>query len=211
MPATKNSITVDPKGMTVTVDVLDFGGTSITSYTASGGGTAHTLPLEISSPTTFHTTTEGAFTVTASLGGVQIMSKAIDARHGAPVTVDVPRPSGGAALTSLLADKAKAAPSINTQTDSYTLVLTDAGKVVELNKGTAATLTVPPAASVAFPTGTVVWVVQLGAGQVTLTEGAAVTISTAAATKKLTAQYSVARLYKRATNTWVASGDLAAS
>lgn len=118
MPATKNKIVVDPHGMTLSVDIADFGGTSITAYTASGGASTHTLPLSISTPTEFYVTSEGAFTVTASLGGVQVMSKAVDVRHGAPVTVDVSYPSG-AKLTSLLAAKGNVPASPTTYTQTY--------------------------------------------------------------------------------------------
>ena len=101
------------------------------------------------------------------------------------------------------------AQAINTQTDSYTLVIGDAGKIVEMNKGTANTLTVPPNSSVAFPTGTRVDVVQYGAGACTLTPGSGVTIRVNALLTLVTnGAYSGCTLYKRGTNEWVAIGDL---
>lgn len=96
----------------------------------------------------------------------------------------------------------------NTQTASYTLVLTDASKMVEQNVASANTLTVPPNSSVAFPTGTVIAWRQYGAGQVTLTPGAGVTIRSAGSRLKSAAQYSEGTLTKRTTDEWVASGDL---
>src|SRR5689334_20279238 len=99
----------------------------------------------------------------------------------------------------------------NQQAAGYTLALTDAGKIVEISNGSANNLTVPANATVAFAVGTVVDIVQTGAGQTTIVAAGGVTVNKAAATLKLTAQYSVARLYKQATNTWIASGDLAAS
>lgn len=93
----------------------------------------------------------------------------------------------------------------NVQTASYTLVLGDAGKAVEMNVGTANTLTVPPNSAVAFPVGTVIEVFQLGAGQVTVTAGAGVTLR-AALGAKLAAQYASATLRKRATDEWVVAG-----
>ena len=54
------------------------------------------------------------------------------------------------------------------QTGSYTLVLADGGKVVEINSATPVTLTVPANSAVAFPTGTLIEVCQIGAGQVTV-------------------------------------------
>ena len=96
----------------------------------------------------------------------------------------------------------------NVQTVDYTLVLADGGKIVEVNKATAAVLTVPPNSSVAFPIGTMIDVVQYGAGQVTITPGAGVTIRSSGGRLKTGAQYAVASLRKRATDEWVATGDL---
>lgn len=99
--------------------------------------------------------------------------------------------------------------SINAQTASYTLVLGDAAKMVEVSNASANSLTVPPNSSVAFPIGTVIDVLQTGAGQTTIVAGAGVTINRAIGLK-LRAQWSAASLVKRDTNTWVAIGDLSA-
>lgn len=96
---------------------------------------------------------------------------------------------------------------VNTQTDSYTLVLADLRAAIELDKATANTLTVPPNAAVAFPIGSLLTVAQYGAGQTTLTPGAGVTIRSRVGLK-LAGQYAVASLYKRGTDEWVAGGDL---
>ena len=96
----------------------------------------------------------------------------------------------------------------NAQTDSYTLVLSDAGKLVEIGKATAATLTIPTNATVAFPVGTKIDILQTGAGQVTVA-GAGVTIN-ATPGLKLSAQWAAATLVKRATDTWVLIGSLSA-
>ena len=94
---------------------------------------------------------------------------------------------------------------VNAQTGtSYTLVLTDSGKQVTMTNVAASTLTVPPNSSVAFATGVRVQVIQLGAGAVTLTAGAGVTINSLATSFEM-AQYQVATLIKIATDTWVAN------
>lgn len=99
---------------------------------------------------------------------------------------------------------------INTQTGtSYTLVLGDKGQIVEMNNGSANTLTVPPNASVAFPLKSRVDVVQYGAGQTTIAAGSGVTIR-AADGLKITDQYAGCTLYKRGTNEWVCIGSLEA-
>jgi hypothetical protein len=97
---------------------------------------------------------------------------------------------------------------LNTQTGtSYTLVLTDQGKAVEMNNASANTLTVPPNSSVAFPVGTIIEVCQIGAGQTTIAPGSGVTLRNTSGLK-LQLQYSSASLRKRATDEWVATGAL---
>lgn len=98
--------------------------------------------------------------------------------------------------------------AINAQSGtSYTLVLSDASKAVECSNGATVTVTVPPNSSVAFPTGTVIDLLQVGAGQLVLAPGAGVTINTPTT---LTAkhQWSMVRLRKRSTDSWLISGDL---
>ena len=98
----------------------------------------------------------------------------------------------------------------NTQTASYTLVLGDAGKSVEMDAATANDLTVPPNSTVAFPVGTVIEVCQIGAGQTTVVAGSGVTVQTPE-TLVLTGQWSTVSLRKRATDEWVLVGDVEAA
>lgn len=95
----------------------------------------------------------------------------------------------------------------NTQSDSYTLVLTDDYRVIEMGKATAQTVTIPLDSSVNFPVGTQITVIQTGAGQVTIAGTGGVTVN-ATPGLKLRAQWSSATLIKRGTNLWVAIGDL---
>lgn len=106
---------------------------------------------------------------------------------------------------------AGATATINTQVGNYTLVLTDAGKIILITDASAEGLTVPPNSSVAFPVGTRVKVVQDGAGLVTITAGGGVTLHQVEATLKSLGEYAVIELLKIATDTWVVYGDLAAS
>ena len=99
--------------------------------------------------------------------------------------------------------------STSAQTASYTLVLADKNKVVEMSVATANTLTVPPNSSVAFPIGSQINVLQTNTGQCTVTAGAGVTVNGTPGLK-LRAQWSYVTLIKRAENTWVVVGDLSA-
>jgi hypothetical protein len=97
----------------------------------------------------------------------------------------------------------------NRQTASYTLVLSDADKLVEINNASANNLTVPLNSSVAFSTGTQILLAQYGAGQTTIVATSGVTIRSNGAKLKLNAQYSGATLIKIAENEWYLFGDIA--
>jgi len=92
--------------------------------------------------------------------------------------------------------------------DTYALVIADDGKLIDMNKATAQTLTVPANASVAFPIGTQILVRQKGAGQVTVSPAAGVTLQSGGGLVKTYVQYSVVGLLKTAVNTWNLLGDL---
>ena len=99
--------------------------------------------------------------------------------------------------------------AFNAQTGTtYTLVAADLGKMVTLSNAGAITLTVPPSV---FTTGNIINIQQLGAGQVTLAQGAGVTITSTGATvsaPKLRKQYSAASILCTASNTFTVIGDL---
>lgn len=98
----------------------------------------------------------------------------------------------------------------NVETDSYTLILSDAGKSIDMNSGSANTLTIPANADVEFPIGTQILVSQIGAGQTTIAGAAGVTVQANGSRLKLAGQYAQASLIKRNTNTWIVSGNLTA-
>ena len=93
--------------------------------------------------------------------------------------------------------------AINTQTASYQITLNDSGSVVEMDVAGANNLTVPSNATIAFPIGSCVDVVQLGAGQTTIVAADGVTIRSAGGVFTIASQYSGATLYKRGTDEWV--------
>lgn len=100
----------------------------------------------------------------------------------------------------------------NAQTASYTLVLGDKDKLVEISNASANTVTIPTNTSVAYPTGTQINILQTGAGQTTISGTSGVTVNSTGATTaspKLRAQWSTATAIKRGTDTWVVIGDIA--
>ena len=98
----------------------------------------------------------------------------------------------------------------NTQTANYTLVLSDAGKIVRSNTSSAITFTVPPESSVAFPDGTQILFIQQGAGQLTIAAGAGVTLRSKDNNTKLSAAHCGATLIKLSADVWYLLGDLTA-
>ena len=92
---------------------------------------------------------------------------------------------------------------------TYTLVAGNLNQLVTLNNASPITLTVPPSV---FSAGDVINIAQIGAGQVTLSQGAGVTINSTGATAtapKLRARYSAASIICTASNTFLVVGDIA--
>ena len=117
-----------------------------------------------------------------------------------------------------LTNKTLTDPKINlafdAETASYTAVLGNNGQVVTMNNAAANTFSIPTNASVAFPIGTQINVLQIGAGQTTIqavTSGTTSVLSTGAtaAAPKLRAQYSAATCLKAGTDLWYVFGDIA--
>lgn len=113
-------------------------------------------------------------------------------------------------------DLVRSVRAINAQVGtSYTFVLADGSKngnnpLVTASNASPQAYTVPPNSSVAFPIGTQIDLVQLGAGKVTFLAGVGVTISSKNANLSVSAQFVGVTLIKTATNSWVLLGDLIA-
>jgi hypothetical protein len=100
------------------------------------------------------------------------------------------------------------------QTADYTAILDDAYQVlVPMNKATAVAFKIPTNASVAFPVGTAITVLNKGAGTVTIsavTSGTTTVLSAGAVAASPTlAQYKTAVCIKTATDTWYVAGAIA--
>lgn len=106
--------------------------------------------------------------------------------------------------------------ALNAQTGTtYTFVLTDANNtLVTASNAAAQTYSIPTNANVAYPIGSQINIIQIGAGQVTInavTSGTTTVLSNGAtaASPKLRVQYSSATLIKVGTDTWYVVGDIA--
>jgi len=97
----------------------------------------------------------------------------------------------------------------NARSASYTLVLSDSSKVIEMSSTSANTLTIPTNASVPFPIGTQILIIQTNTGQTTVA-GASGVIVNGTPGLKLRTQFALATLIKRGTNTWLLAGDVVA-
>ena len=179
----------------------------------TGGGTAGTITLNVD--TTVVATTNNTLTMTGkTLTSPVITTPELTLSSTSSTT------SGRIAFDSstdkiIVGDGTNAvefAPSTiltNAQTSSYSLLLADKDKLVEMNVGSSNNLTVPLNSSQAFPVGTQITILQTGAGQTTVVATGGVTIN-ATPGLKLRAQWSSATLIKRGTDTWVLVGDLSA-
>ena len=104
--------------------------------------------------------------------------------------------------------------TVTTNTNDATAVLSDQYQVLEvMNKGTAIAFNIPTDASVAFPIGTVITVLNIGAGLCTIkavTSGTTTVLSAGATPAQPTvAQYKSAACIKTAANTWYVVGAVA--
>jgi hypothetical protein len=100
------------------------------------------------------------------------------------------------------------------QTNDYTATITDSYQMlVPMNKATAVAFKIPTNATAAIPIGSVITVLNKGAGTVTIsavTSGTTTIISPATVTAQPTlTQYKTAACIKTGTDTWYISGSIA--
>jgi hypothetical protein len=92
---------------------------------------------------------------------------------------------------------------------TYTLAAADAGAIVTATNGSAITVTIPPNSSIPLAVGTIVNIVQGGAGIVTIEGGTGVTVNgVSGGTGAITARWQGVALLKVATDTWIGSGSI---
>jgi hypothetical protein len=152
-------------------------------------------------------TTNGTAASWATLNASPALDDLSDVTITLPATNDVAYFNG----TGWVNKSVSAIPvTISAKTTSYTGVLGDAGKFIEIGSSSSAQFRVPMSTEVAYPIGTQITLLQTGIGQITVTpDDESVTVN-ATPGRKLRAQWSSAVLTKRATDTWVLTGDLTA-
>jgi len=149
------------------------------------------------------TTVNGGTGITVT--GTTSVSVAIDTTVTADLTT-----------AQTLANKTLTSPlinlGINAQTGTtYTTVLADNGKLVTLTNAAAIAVTIPLNSSVNYPVGAQINMVQMGAGQVTVSGAGGVTIvstGATAASPKTRAQYSTLTCVQTSTDNWLVMGDI---
>jgi hypothetical protein len=118
-------------------------------------------------------------------------------------------PTGTTGATGATGTAGGGIAAINAQTGTtYTLVAGDLNDLVTLSNAGAITLTVPPSV---FSANDVINIAQISAGQVTLAQGAGVTINSngaVATAPKLRVQWSSASIICTASNTFLVVGDI---
>lgn len=111
------------------------------------------------------------------------------------------------AIQTQLDSKTNKIITANRQTASYTLVASDADKLVEMNVGSANDLTIPAST---FSAGQQILLAQYGAGQTTIVAGAGMTIRSNGGKLKLSGQYSGATLVFLSASECYLFGDITA-
>jgi hypothetical protein len=143
---------------------------------------------------------------------VDFASGALDDLQLAALQVTTVTPSAGVVFSDGTQTKegVQSRTPIIQKTASYTLsALTERDSMIEMGSASPLTLTVPTNATVAWPVGTSIDILQTGAGQVTIAPAAGVTVNGTPGLK-LRTTWSGVTLFKRATDTWVVYGDLTA-
>jgi hypothetical protein len=198
---------------TTQVATTAFVGTAVSNLVASAPAaldTLNELAAALGNDASFSTTITNSLAAKAPLASPALTGTATAVNLTVSGTTDLS--ASGVKLSDGTQTKV-GVPSITTisqKTANYTLsALTERDSMIEMNSASATTLTVPTNATVAYPVGTSIDLLRVGAGAVDVAAASGVTIN-ATPGLKLRAQWSSATLVKRATDTWVLIGDLSA-
>lgn len=194
-------------------------GGDITAVT-SGTGISLTNPAGPIPTIAIDTTTVPTLTSSSTLTnktialGSNTVSGTIAQFNTAVTDADFATLAGSETLTNKTLTAPIVTYSVNTVTTSaYVVVASDAAAIVTMNNASANTFKIPTNASVGYAVGSTITVIQIGAGQTTIsavTSGTTTIASTGATATApaLRAQYSSATCIKVATDTWYVVGDI---
>lgn len=188
------------------------GSGTVTSVALSGGTTGLTVS---GSPITTSGTITLAGTLAVANGGTGVTtstgSGSVVLSTSPTLTTPVLGTPTSGTLSNCTVDGTNKVGYINApQSTNTTLALTDQGKHVYFTGGSTATLSVPTNASVAFPTGTTILVVNNNSGNLTIqnaTSGVSFQLANgASATSRTVATKGMATLLYVGSDTWYVSG-----
>jgi hypothetical protein len=216
-----DTVTVAPSNLTGPITSVGAA-TSVAAQTGTGStfvmNTSPTLvtpALGVATATSVNgTTIPSSKTLVVTTDKISVLAATTSAELAGVISDE----TGTGALvfgTSPAISDPKVAQAISAQTGTtYTFVLADQGKYITASNASAQTYSIPTNASVAFPIGTSIDLIQIGAGQVTVsaaTPGTTTVLSTGAtaAGPKARVQYSALTCKKVATDTWHIIGDIA--
>jgi hypothetical protein len=204
-----NSLAYVATGATGTVTSV-AAGTGLTGGTITGTGTiALSTPVSVANGGTGISSFGANVATWLGTPSSANLAAALTDETGTGLNVFATSPT----LTTPTLNDPKINLTFDPETASYTAVLANNGQVVTMDNASANTFSIPTNASVAFPIGTQINVLQIGAGQTTIqavTSGTTGVLSTGAtaAAPKIRARYGMATCIKSAADTWYVVGDI---
>ena len=201
-----------------TIVNADINATAAIALSKLASGTSGQIVVHSSGGVPTATTVSGDVTID-STGNVQIAADKIvdaDINSSAAIAYSKLSLSGSITTTDLAAGAARAGfrstgagTAVTLTSNNYNILLADLGKLIEVGPTAAnATVTMTSANDANFAVGDRVDVLQTTGTYVVTLQGSGVTINAYDAGLKLQGQWACATLIKRATNTWVAVGNL---
>ena len=198
---------------TTQVATTQFVGTAVSNLVASSPAaldTLNELATALGNDANFSTTVTNNLAAKAPLASPALTGTATVVNLTASGTVTLPAAGIVFSDGTQAAEGVPSRTTIIQKTGSYTLsALTERDDLIEMGSGSGMTLTIPTDATLNFPIGTSLDILQTSTGQVTFAGAAGVTVN-ATPGLKLRTTWSSATLFKRAANTWVVYGDLTA-